>query len=242
MIAKWLMDSKYTVIFSGAGMSTESGVPDFRSKNGLWHGKDPQSLASTDAMRNNRNEFVDFYRMRIEALQNIKPHNGYDILTSWAERLHLKAIITQNTDGLHEKAGNTNIIALHGTIRQLHCHSCGTNFSTDKYLDDQLYCTCGGFIRPSVVLFGESLDPQVLAAAESEAKKADLFIVLGSSLVISPANSFPIVAKENGAKLVIVNHDPTPLDSIADAVVNDRNIGDVLKELSDSLHGSFNGL
>ncbi|MGG0936999.1 NAD-dependent deacylase [Brevibacillus centrosporus] len=235
MIATWLKESRHIVIFTGAGMSTESGVPDFRSKRGLWHGKDPQSLASTNAMKHNQKEFVDFYRMRIEALLNVQPHNGYNILTTWAKWLQLKSIITQNTDGLHEQAGNFNVIPLHGTIQQLHCHSCGNVFSTDRYFEHRLYCACEGFIRPSVVLFGESLDPQVLVTAEKEAQQSDLFIVLGSSLVVSPANSFPNIAKEHGAKLVIINHDPTPLDSIADVVINNRKIGDVLRDISEEL-------
>ncbi|QRG65997.1 NAD-dependent deacylase [Brevibacillus choshinensis] len=233
MIATWLKESRHIVIFTGAGMSTESGVPDFRSKRGLWHGKDPQSLASTNAMKHNQKEFVDFYRMRIEALQNVKPHNGYNILTTWAKWLQLKSIITQNTDGLHEQAGNINVIPLHGTIRQLHCHSCGVVYSTERYFHGHLYCNCGGFIRPPVVLFGESLDSNLLTLAEKEAQQSDLFIVLGSSLVVSPANSFPIIAKEHGTKLVIVNQDQTPLDSIADAVINNRKIGDVLRDISE---------
>jgi NAD-dependent deacetylase len=216
-------------------MSTESGVPDFRSKNGLWHGKDPQLLASTEAMKYNKSEFVDFYRMRIQALQTVQPHQGYDILTTWANHLQLKTIITQNTDGLHEQAGNRNVIPLHGTIRQLHCNACGAVYSTDRYFSSDLFCNCGGFIRPSVVLFGEMLDSQILAAAKKEAQQADLFIVLGSSLVVSPANSFPITAKEHVAKLVIINLDSTPLDSIADAVINNRKIGDILQSISDEL-------
>ncbi|QAV15766.1 hypothetical protein EB820_19435 [Brevibacillus agri] len=116
MIAKWLKESRYTVIFSGAGMSTESGVPDFRSQSGLWHGKDPQSLASVEAMKYNQKEFIDFYRMRIQTLQNVKPHIGYRILSSWGQQFQVKSIITQNTDGLHEQAGNINVIPLHGTI------------------------------------------------------------------------------------------------------------------------------
>ncbi|MED3501745.1 NAD-dependent deacylase [Brevibacillus agri] len=235
MIAKWLKESRYTVIFSGAGMSTESGVPDFRSQSGLWHGKDPQSLASVEAMKYNQKEFIDFYRMRIQTLQNVKPHIGYRILSSWGQQFQVKSIITQNTDGLHEQAGNINVIPLHGTIQKLHCHSCGTMYSTDRYVENHLYCTCGGFIRPSVVLFGESLDPHMLAAAEKETKQSDLFIVLGSSLVVSPANSFPMIAKEHGARVVIINHDPTPLDSIADAVINNRNIGEVLRLITEEL-------
>ena len=235
MLTRWLRESKYTVVFTGAGMSTESGVPDFRSKNGLWQGIDPQWLASTDAMKSNKDEFVVFYRKRIEGLGAIRPHEGYDVLTSLAEHFQLKSIITQNTDGLHEDAGNRNVIPLHGTIRRLHCNTCGAIYTTDRYFNNDLYCTCGGFIRPSVVLFGESLNSQALAEAVYESQQADLFIVLGSSLVVSPANSFPITAKENGAKLVIINQDPTSLDHFADLVINDRKIGDVLREISDGL-------
>ncbi|MEI0738863.1 NAD-dependent deacylase [Paenibacillus sp. JTLBN-2024] len=235
MLTRWLRESKYTVVFTGAGMSTESGVPDFRSKNGLWTGKDPQWLPSTDAMKYNKDEFVEFYRKRIEGLQSVLPHGGYDVLTSLAEQFLLKSIITQNTDGLHEDAGNRNVIPLHGTIRRLHCNACGAVYPTDRYFNNDLYCTCGGFIRPSVVLFGESLNSHALAAAVYEVQQADLFIVLGSSLVVSPANSFPITAKENGAKLVIINQDLTPLDHLADLVINHRKIGDVLREISDEL-------
>lgn len=236
MIAQWLKESRYTVVFTGAGMSTESGVPDFRSSTGLWQGKDPQRLASTEAMKLNRQEFVDFYRLRIHNLHNIKPHPGYEILNSWAAHLSLKSIITQNTDGLHEAAGNRNVIPLHGTIRQLHCHACGTTYTAERYMDDRWYCDgCGGFIRPSVVLFGEALDSEAIESAVIQTQLADLFIVLGSSLAVSPANYFPAEAKENGARLVIINHDPTPLDSIADAVVNGRQIGDVLREISEEL-------
>ncbi|GIP52932.1 NAD-dependent deacylase [Paenibacillus vini] len=235
MLTGWLKESKYTVVFTGAGMSTESGVPDFRSKNGLWKGKDPQWLASTDAIKYNKDAFVEFYRKRIEGLQSIRPHGGYDVLTTLAEQFLLKSIITQNTDGLHEDAGNRNVITLHGTIRRLHCNACGTVYPTDCYFNNNLYCTCGGLIRPSVILFGESLNSKALTAAVYEAQQADLFIVLGSSLVVSPANSFPITAKENGAKLVIINQDPTPLDRIADLVINDRKIGDVLQEVANEL-------
>lgn len=235
MMAKWLKESKHTVVFTGAGMSTESGVPDFRSAHGLWQGQDPQQLASTEAMRHNPQQFVEFYRMRIKGLQAVTPHKGYDCLTLWAKHLKLRSIITQNTDGLHEQAGNSNVIPLHGTIRQLHCQDCGLTYSTDRYLGSDVYCTCGGFIRPSVVLFGEALDPKPFELAAKQALQADLFIVLGSSLVVSPANSFPAAAKEHGATLVIINRDPTPLDNLADEVIHDRNLGDVLQSITEEL-------
>lgn len=235
MIADWLKTAKHIVVFTGAGMSTESGVPDFRSSTGLWRYRNPQMLASTHAMEHNREEFIEFYRMRMERLKTVKPHPGYAVLSQWSQRLQLKAIITQNTDGLHEIAGNPNVIALHGTIRQVHCQRCGKTFPNERFFSSELYCECGGFLRPSVVLFGESLDTEALSAAEREARKADLFLVLGSSLTVSPANQFPVMAKRNGARLVIVNRDPTPLDDLADAVVQDRAIGEFLPEVSRQL-------
>jgi len=235
MIGNLIKKSKHIVVFTGAGMSTESGVPDFRSNRGLWKGKNPEELASVYAMKSNRKEFVEFYRKRIEVLANVQPHVGYEILSRWGVRFNLKSIITQNTDGLHEQAGNKSVIPLHGTIRKMHCQNCKKGYPAEVYFKDEYHCECGGFIRLSVVLFGESLDSQMLKRAEQESQQADLFIVLGSSLVVSPANMFPMIAKENGAKLIIVNHDPTPLDSMADVVVNDRKIGEFLKEVSDSL-------
>lgn len=239
MIAHLIKDAKHIVVFSGAGMSTESGVPDFRSKNGIWNGKNPESLATVNAMKSNPNLFADFYRTRILGLKNIKPHPGYDCLTLLAKNYPFKAIITQNTDGLHEQAGNKGVIPLHGSLQKLHCHKCGKRYSTERYIEEELYCECGGFLRPSVVLFGETLEERMIELAQNEVNQADLFIVLGSSLVVSPANFFPMKAKENGAKLIIINHDPTPLDGLADIVIHNKKIGEVLINITEDLSLSF---
>ena len=236
MIANLLQASKNTVVFTGAGMSTESGVPDFRSAQGLWRGIDPRSLASIEALRDNTDDFVAFYRSRIQALQTVRPHRGYDVLTAWGKQGRLHSVITQNTDGLHEIAGNPHVIPIHGTIREFHCEACRTTYPEQRYLEEEVTCSCGGFIRPSVVLFGEMLDELALKAAEQAARQADLFIVLGSSLVVSPANWLPRIAREHGAKLVIVNEEPTPLDTLADHVIHGRKIGDVLQEAADKLN------
>ncbi|MFS0725732.1 NAD-dependent deacylase [Paenibacillus sp. 1P07SE] len=235
MIASLLQASRRTVIFTGAGMSTESGVPDFRSNQGLWWGKDPMALASIEAMRDNPQAFVEFYRGRIEALQSVTPHRGYGILTDWGRQGRVQSVITQNTDGLHEQAGNPGVIPIHGTIRSLHCVACRQVYPEQRYLTGQAECDCGGFIRPSVVLFGEMLDDRAMRAAESAARQAELFIVLGSSLVVSPANWLPRLAKEHDAHLVIVNQEPTPLDRLADHVIHGRKIGEVLQEAADEL-------
>jgi len=236
MLAQWLTEAQHIVVFTGAGMSTESGVPDFRSASGLWRTHNPQQLASVDAMEHNRDQFIEFYRARMKALENVKPHQGYGVLNEWSRNLPLSAIITQNTDGLHEAAGNKHVIPLHGTIRELHCQRCKLPHSSEYYMSERRpYCQCGGFLRPSVVLFGEYLDEQHLVAAELETGRADLFIVLGSSLTVSPANYYPQLAKKRGAKLVIVNYDATPLDRYADLIINNRSIGDYLQEVNSRL-------
>ncbi|MFV9509731.1 NAD-dependent deacylase [Tepidibacillus sp. LV47] len=232
-LKKLLHESNYTVIFTGAGMSTESNLPDFRSASiGLWNKFDPSKLATIDAMKNNREEFREFYTMRMKAIQNTKPHIGHHILATWEKNGLIKSIITQNVDGFHQQAGNKKVVELHGTLRHCHCHLCGKIYCNERFINNETKCKCGGFIRPSVVLFGENLPEEALEMAEKETKKSDLFIVLGSSLQVSPANYFPSIAKRNGARLVIVNMEPTPLDDQADIVIHHRKIGDVLKELN----------
>ncbi|NNU90034.1 NAD-dependent deacylase [Anoxybacillus sp. CHMUD] len=236
MLEKWLKKSSYTVVFTGAGMSTESGLPDFRStKSGLWRTKNPQQLASTYAMQHNRDEFIAFYQYRIRALLECQPHIGHTILANWQTRGLIHQIITQNVDGFHQRAGSTNVIELHGTLRTVHCSRCKQTYDAKRYVDEQLKCTCGGFLRPSVVLFGEPLPHDAFEQAWTAAERADLWIVLGSSLQVSPANELPVAAKRGGAKLVIVNMEPTPLDDWADLLIHDRKIGEMLQEIDELL-------
>ena len=233
-LAQLLAESKYCVIFSGAGLSTESGLPDFRStKEGLWNKRNPIELASTNAMKNNREEFISFYRERMKALVKLHPHAGYEILAKWADAGLIKATITQNVDGFHTILGQQNVAELHGSLRTSHCNSCRKKYPMELFMSsDHLICECGGLIRPSVVIFGESLPFHAFEFAEKETEKADLFIVLGSSLQVSPANMFPKMAKQNGAKLVIINMESTPLDPIADLVIHDRKLGEVITEVN----------
>lgn len=230
MLKNLLENSKYAVVFTGAGMSTESGLPDFRSAaRGLWNIKDPSDYASTDALYNNREKFTEFYRMRIENLLKYEPHKGHYILADLEKRGIVKSIITQNVDGYHIKAGSQNLIELHGRLYELFCLSCGALYPCERYLEEEgAKCTCGGFIRPGVVLFGEGLPEDAMDKAYEETIKADLFIVLGSSLTVSPANQFPLIAKRNGAKLAIINMESTIMDRYFDIVINDESIGEYL--------------
>lgn len=229
-----ITSANHTIVYTGAGMSTESGIPDFRSEaRGLWTKFNPVELAHVDALYNNRDEFTDFYRNRLSEITVHKPHQGHLVLGEWEKAGLIKGIITQNVDGFHTDAGNKNVMELHGTFNSFHCHNCKKTQTRTAYLDGDVICSdCGDIIRPGIVLFGEPLPEHTFKQAEEESQKADLFIVLGSSLTVTPANMFPMIARDGGAKLVIINNDPTPFDSYADIVIQDRGIKDVLTELN----------
>lgn len=234
MLKDWLKESKYTVVFTGAGMSTESGLPDFRSSSkGLWTKNDPSRLASTEALNENVNEFIHFYRERVVGVKEYKPHKGHHILARWEKEGIIHSIITQNVDGFHQQAGSKRIAELHGTLQTLHCQTCKQEYDSEEYVKKEYYCQCGGILRPSIVLFGESLPEKAFQFALEEAEKAELFIVLGSSLTVTPANQFPLIAKKTGAKLVIVNMENTDFDMYADLAINNIKIGSFLYELDE---------
>lgn len=236
LLAKLLKESSYTVVYTGAGMSTESGLPDFRSaKKGLWEQEDPAKVASTEALNKDVEKFFQFYRQRVLGLKDCEPHVGYDILSKWEKDGIIQSIITQNVDGFHAEAGSENIMELHGTLQKVHCQTCKKEYGSEQYEKEAFYCGCGGKLRPSVILFGESLPPEPFMKAAEESEKADLFIVIGSSLTVTPANQFPLIAKESGAKLVIINLEQTPYDHHADLVIHNKKIGELLTELAEVL-------
>lgn len=236
MISRWIKKSRKTAVFTGAGMSTESGIPDFRSANqGLWKMKDPSKIASIQALNDNVEEFFKFYRNRVAGVNEFAPHKGHHILAKWETEGLIDGVITQNVDGFHTDAGSNHVMELHGTLKKVHCQSCGTEYDSSEYMKGNYHCKCGGPLRPSVVLFGEMLPEEAFSKALLLSESADLFIVLGSSLSVSPANQFPLIAKQNGAKLVIVNMEPTEFDHYADLVIHDRKIGEVLEEIEQEL-------
>jgi NAD-dependent deacetylase len=210
--ARLLRGAGGAVVFTGAGMSTESGLPDFRSDGGLWKvNRRFEELASRNAIETSYAEFVEFYRWRIQMLNAHQPHAGHRVLAEWQRRGLVETIITQNVDGYHTVAGADGVLELHGTLRYVRCESCGGERPSDDFLQpDGFCCPCGGKRRPTVVLFGEMLPNAVLAAAAKASEAARLFIVLGSSLLVSPANSLPELALGSDATLVIVNREPTP--------------------------------
>lgn len=236
-LAEDIINAKQTIIFTGAGMSTESGLPDFRSKSrGLWEKFNPDELANIQALQYNQEEFTEFYRYRLSEITKYKAHQGHIILAEWEKRGLIEGIITQNVDGFHHDAGSKNVLELHGTFRKFYCHACKKEKAREQYLANDTRCDdCGGIIRPGIVLFGETLPMDVFTQAEIATEQADLFIVLGSSLSVTPANMFPTLAKQTGAKLVIINREPTELDDYADRCIHHLNIKAALTEVEQHL-------
>lgn len=239
--AQVLKASKYAVCLTGAGASTESGLPDFRSKTGLWQGVDPVSLISMTALRRRPVEFYKFYRMRFSHLWGAQPNPVHKVLAALQREGLLKRLITQNVDGLHQAAGSQDVIELHGSLRECQCLDCGRHFPS-KLIDvdveteaDIPRCPeCGGTLKPGVVLFEEALPADALHAAMEAAMKADLFLVVGSSLEVGPANQLPVVALHHGGRLAIFNLTPTFLDSRATWIFREK-AGQVLSALAEEL-------
>ncbi|MGL4819683.1 MAG: SIR2 family NAD-dependent protein deacylase, partial [Bacilli bacterium] len=230
-VAAVLRNANGIVVFTGAGMSTESGVPDFRSAlRGLYTDGAIQRLTHVSAIETHTEEWRAFYQRRIRMLADVEYHIGYRILANWKKRMPVLGFITQNVDGLHEQAGNYPLCALHGSITTIHCHTCSAIADQRAFLNDE-HCHCGGTLRPSVVMFGEGLDEATLMQATDWTKGCDVMIVLGSSLVVSPANRYPMMAKQLGATLIIVNEEATPLDDTADFLFPNMKIGDWLRSV-----------
>lgn len=204
-----------TVIFTGAGMSTDSGLTDFRSKEGLWKNIDPMEVATADAMRRQYDTFHEFYSRRFKIMGGAEPNRGHEILADWERRGFVDCIITQNIDGLHAAAGSSTILELHGSVRDVRCMECGAPGTQEGFISKDPCERCGGRLRPGVVLFGEGLPEDAINAAWNASESARVFIVLGSSLQVSPANQMPALARRSGAYLVICNRDATPYDDIA---------------------------
>jgi NAD-dependent deacetylase len=228
--------------FTGAGISTESGIPDYRGPGGVWERNAPPTLSDFCENPDTRRQYWAERRERYPALRDTQPNAGHLALARLQSAGRLSYVITQNIDGLHQKAGSDpeRTIELHGTAHQVQCLDCGASWPADQIqarLEHEPLPTCaicGGMIRAATVLFGQAMPEDALRRAFAVARSTDLMLVVGSSLVVQPAARLPEIAVASGARLAIVNNEPTPLDSLADVVVR-SSAGAVLSALVDAL-------
>ena len=225
-------ESRRIVFFGGAGVSTESGIPDFRSQDGLYHTQyayPPEEILSHTFFVRRPEEFFRFYRDKLLPLE-AKPNAAHLKLAELERAGRLSAIVTQNIDGLHTRAGSKRVYELHGSVWRNYCQKCG-KFYGPEYIRDTdgiPVCTCGGRIKPDVVLYEEGLDEDVLSGAVQAIRQADLLIVAGTSLTVYPAAG--LLRYFRGRQLVLINRDATPMDDQADLVIHDR-VGEVLSAI-----------
>lgn len=209
---KWVEESGSIVFFGGAGVSTESGIPDFRGTGGLYHQQyayPPETILSHTFFERNPEEFFRFYRDKMLFL-DAQPNAAHRKLAEWEAAGKLQAVITQNIDGLHQKAGSRRVLELHGSVLQNHCQTCGTFYGVEAITDSTGVprCRCGGIIKPDVVLYEEGLDEEVLMAAVSAIRHAEVLIIGGTSLTVYPAAG--LVRYYRGNKLVVINKTELP--------------------------------
>lgn len=225
----WVKSSNNIVFFGGAGVSTESNVPDFRSADGLYNMKydyPPETIISHSFYMRNTKEFYRFYKDRM-LYPEAKPNPAHLALAKLEKEGRLKAVITQNIDGLHQAAGSREVLELHGSVHRNYCSSCGKFYDMNYVLDHEgvPHCACGGVIKPDVVLYEESLDSDVISKALRYISEAEVLIIGGTSLTVYPAAGF--INYYHGNKLVLINKSATPMDHQADLVIN-QPIGQVM--------------
>ena len=232
LVAQWVKESSRIVFFGGAGVSTESGIPDFRSVDGLYNQQydyPPEEILSHHFFMNNPDEFYRFYWNKMIA-ENAKPNPAHLTLAKWEAEGRLLAVVTQNIDGLHQMAGSKRVYELHGTVHKNRCMKCGkmVPLSEIEKHEGIPRCTCGGILKPEVVLYEEGLDDATVSGAVRSIAQADLLIIGGTSLTVYPAAGF--VHYFRGKHLVLMNKTPTAMDAEADLVITEP-IGQVLGSL-----------
>ena len=228
----WVDEARRIVFFGGAGVSTESGIPDFRSVDGLYHQKfkyPPETMLSHSFFERKPEEFFEFYKEKLLPL-GFEPNVTHRVLARWEEEGRLLAVVTQNIDGLHQKAGSRKVLELHGSVLRNYCLRCHKSYSAEfvKNASGAPRCDCGGLIKPDVVLYEESLDEELMNRAAGAIGEADLLIVAGTSLTVWPAAG--MIRYYQGKRLVLINRDETPFDREADLVFRDA-LGSIFREL-----------
>lgn len=233
-LRQWIKESKTAVFFGGAGVSTESGIPDFRSVDGLYSQKfeyPPEQIISHSFYVRKPEYFFRFYREKMLPL-GFEPNVTHKVLAQLEKEGHLATVVTQNIDGLHQKAGSKNVFELHGSVLRNYCVKCHKFYPAEFVRDAKgiPLCDCGGIVKPDVVLYEESLNQDTLAGAVSAIRRADLLIVGGTSLTVYPAAG--LLQYYRGNRLVLINRDETPYDDYANLVFHD-SLGKIFSQLSD---------
>lgn len=231
-LKEWIDGSDNIVFFGGAGVSTESGIPDFRSVDGLYNQQykyPPETILSHTFFLSETEEFYRFYRAKMLAL-DAKPNAAHLKLAEWEREGKCRAVVTQNIDGLHQKAGSKRVYELHGSVLRNYCMKCGKFYPGEFVRDAQGIprCTCGGIVKPDVVLYEEALDEKTLAGAISAIRHADMLLVGGTSLTVYPAAG--LLGYYRGGRLALINRDETPYDDMAGLVLH-ASLGDVFSQL-----------
>ena len=231
-LKQWISESSRIVFFGGAGVSTESGIPDFRSVDGLYNQKfeyPPEQIISHSFFVRRPEYFYRFYREKLLPL-GFEPNITHKVLAKWEEEGRLSAVVTQNIDGLHQKAGSKRVYELHGSVLRNYCQRCGKFHSAEFIKDSEGVpkCSCGGTVKPDVVLYEEGLDGDTIEKAVSAIYQADLLIVAGTSLTVYPAAG--LINYYRGNRLVLINRDATPYDRHADLVFHE-SLGKIFEQL-----------
>ena len=231
-LKKWIDHSNNVVFFGGAGVSTESGIPDFRSVDGLYNQKwkyPPETILSHSFFERYPEEYYRFHREKL-VIEGVRPNTAHLRLAELERQGKLKAVITQNIDGLHQLAGSKNVLELHGSILRAYCSKCGRKCSAEtmNYGEGVPRCDCGGIIRPDIVLYEEPLDNEIVKKAIHHIENADVLIIGGTSLNVYPAAG--LINYYHGNKLALVNLSSTPYDSYADLVIHEK-IGEVFSQI-----------
>jgi len=232
-LRQWVSEAKRMVFFGGAGVSTESGIPDFRGVDGLYHQKfrePPETIISHTYYQKHPDVFFEFYRTRM-LYPDAKPNIAHETLARWEREGKLAAVVTQNIDGLHQMAGSRTVYELHGSVHRNYCRKCGAEYDLAQFMAMEhipVCSKCGGRVKPDVVLYEEGLDPDTIYGAVEAIRRADLLIVAGTSLTVYPAAAF--LDDYMGSRLVLINKTPTPRDDIANLVLHEK-LGDVFAAL-----------
>ena len=236
-LAELVRERRPCVVLTGAGISAESGIPDFRSAGGIWARYDPFEVAHIDALRRDPVRVWEFYALRLEMLARAAPNDGHRALAGLEERGWIRAVVTQNVDGLHQRAGSCQVVEVHGSLREAECIHCGVRVPMADALEQLPLppCPeCGEVLKPGVVMFGELLRTEAIERAQRLAAEAELLLVVGSSLEVHPVAGLPEDTLASGGALAVINRGGTPWDSRAELVL-DAGAGETLGALAAAL-------